>query len=314
MDGILVINKPSGMTSHDVIIQLRRVLQVKKAGHTGTLDPDATGVLPVCLGKATKIIQFLEDKEKGYEGTITFGIETDTMDAKGQITKISDGTQVRSDDVKQVFDKFVGETLQIPPMVSAIKIDGKRLYELARQGKTVEREPRRIHIYYLQLIRFYEDKVPDIDPLRSFVKVDFRVLCSRGTYVRSLVSDVGNALGCGAHLSRLVRTRSGCFTIDDSIELETIRNEPQKAISVLRSIDDALSFMPSVTISDSGRHRFLNGVLLDISDILVHKDESSDTLIRIQDKMEKLLGIAKVAQSSQGEIVYKPIKVLSQEK
>jgi tRNA pseudouridine55 synthase len=313
MDGILVINKPSGMTSHDVINQLRRILQEKKAGHTGTLDPDATGVLPVCLGKATKIIQFLEDKEKGYEGTITFGVTTDTMDAKGQIIKVSDSTQLKQNDVMQIFGNFVGEILQTPPMVSAIKVNGKRLYEIARQGKTIDRTPRKIHIYDLQLIRFYEEEIPEIDPLRSFTKIDFRVLCSRGTYVRSLASDVGDSLGCGAHLSRLVRTRSGCFTIDDSIELEAIRNEPQRAISALRSIDDALSFMPLITISDFGKKRFVNGVQLDMSDILINKDVNFDTLVRIHDKMEKLLGIAKVTQSGLDEIVYKPIKVLSQE-
>jgi len=310
MDGILVINKPSGMTSHDVIIQLRRILQEKKIGHTGTLDPDATGVLPVCIGRATKIIQFLEDKEKGYEGTITFGVTTDTMDAKGQIIKVSDSSQLKQDDVSQVFNNFVGEISQIPPMVSAIKVNGKRLYELARQGKTVDRMPRKIHIYDLQLLRFYKEKIPDIDPSKSFSKADFRVLCSRGTYVRSLASDVGDSFGCGAHLSRLVRTRSGRFTIDCSIELEAIRNDPQKAISALQSIDDALSFMPSIIVSGSGSKRFLNGVLLDISDILINKDETLDTLVRIHDKAEKLLGIARVTQSGLDEIVYKPIKIL----
>ena len=312
MDGILVINKPSGMTSHDVINQLRRILQEKKAGHTGTLDPDATGVLPVCLGKATKIIQFLEDKEKGYEGTITFGVTTDTMDAKGQIIKVSDSTQLKQDEVRQVFDSFIGEIFQIPPMVSAIKVNGKRLYEIARQGKTIDRIPRKIHIDDLQLIRFYEEAIPDIDPLRSFTKIDFRVLCSRGTYVRSLASDVGDSLGCGAHLSRLVRTRSGCFTIDDSIELGAVRNEPQIAVSALRSIDDALSFMPSIAISDPDRRKFLNGVQIDLSDDLVHNNEiKPDALVRIHDMTETLLGIAKVTQL---KTAFKPIKVLSQER
>jgi tRNA pseudouridine55 synthase len=313
MDGILVINKPSGMTSHDVINQLRRILQEKKAGHTGTLDPDATGVLPVCLGKATKIIQFLEDKEKGYEGTIAFGVTTDTMDAKGQIIKISDSTQLKQDEVRQVFDSFIGEIFQTPPMVSAIKVNGKRLYEIARQGKTIDRTPRKIHIDDLQLIRFYEEAIPDIDPLRLFTKVDFRVLCSRGTYVRSLASDVGDSLGCGAHLSRLVRTRSGHFKIDDSIELEAIKNDPQIVVSALRSIDDALSFMPLITVSDYGKKRFINGVLLDVSDVMTNKDVDFDTLVRIHDKMENLLGIARIMQSNLNETVYKPIKVLSQE-
>jgi tRNA pseudouridine55 synthase len=312
MDGILVINKPSGMTSHDIIIQLRRILQEKKAGHTGTLDPDATGVLPVCLGKATKIIQYLEDNEKGYEGTMTLGITTDTMDASGQIIKVSGTVGLKLDDVKRVSANFIGEIDQIPPMVSAIKVNGKRLYEIARQGKTIERTPRKIRIYELKLTRFYEEKITNIDPSRLFAKVDFQVLCSRGTYIRSLVSDIGDTLGCGAHLSKLVRTRSGCFIIADSIGLEEIQTEPQKALLSIRSIDDALSFMPSIAISDPDRRKFLNGVQIDLSDDLVHNNEiKPDALVRIHDMTETLLGIAKVTQL---KTAFKPIKVLSQER
>jgi tRNA pseudouridine55 synthase len=312
MDGILVINKPSGMTSHDIIIQLRRILQEKKAGHTGTLDPDATGVLPVCLGKATKIIQYLEDNEKGYEGTMTLGVTTDTMDASGQIIKVSGTVGLKLDDVKRVSANFIGEIDQIPPMVSAIKVNGKRLYEIARQGKTIERTPRKIRIYELKLTRFYEEKITNIDPSRLFAKVDFQVLCSRGTYIRSLVSDIGDTLGCGAHLSKLVRTRSGCFTIADSIGLEEIQTEPQKALLSIRSIDDALSFMPSIAISDPDRRKFLNGVQIDLSDDLIHNHEiKPDALVRIHDMTETLLGIAKVTQL---KTAFKPIKVLSQER
>lgn len=312
MDGILVINKPSGMTSHDIIIQLRRILQEKKAGHTGTLDPDATGVLPVCLGKATKIIQYLEDNEKGYEGTMTLGVTTDTMDASGQIIKVSGTVGLKLDDVKRVSANFIGEIDQIPPMVSAIKVNGKRLYEIARQGKTIERTPRKIRIYELKLTRFYEEKITNIDPSRLFAKVDFQVLCSRGTYIRSLVSDIGDTLGCGAHLSKLVRTRSGCFIIADSIGLEEIQTEPQKALLSLLSIDDALSFMPSIAISDPDRRKFLNGVQIDLSDDLVHNNEiKPDALVRIHDMTETLLGIAKVTQL---KTAFKPIKVLSQER
>jgi tRNA pseudouridine55 synthase len=189
MDGILNINKPAGMTSHDVVDQLRRILHEKKAGHTGTLDPDATGVLPICLGKATKIIQFLQDDEKGYEGTITLGIVTDTLDASGKILRISDSDNVKMDDVRNVFSRFVGEMDQIPPMVSALKVRGKRLYSIARQGKTVNRKPRRIYIYDLELLDLYkapciifddrlsvkESGIQDVDPSQLFTKLDFRV-------------------------------------------------------------------------------------------------------------------------------------------
>jgi len=220
MDGVLNINKPSGMTSHDVVARLRRLLNEKKVGHTGTLDPDATGVLPVCLGKATRIIQFLPDDEKGYEGTITLGIVTDTLDASGKVLETSDSSHVKLGDVKSVFNSFVGTIDQVPPMVSAVKVQGKRLYKLARQGKTVIRKPRKIHIYEFELLDTGRSM---LDNSAAQTELDFRVLCSRGTYVRVLASDIGNALGCGAHLSRLVRIRSGLFELKDSVPLEDLK-------------------------------------------------------------------------------------------
>ena len=310
MDGILVINKPSGMTSHDVVAQLRRILKEKKIGHTGTLDPDATGVLTVCIGKATKIIQFLDDNKKVYEGTITFGIETETMDASGRVTRISDSSKVEPDSVKRIFDSFVGVILQIPPMVSAIKVKGERLYKLARQGKTVEREPRKINIHGFELIKFYSERVPEVDPDKVFSRADFRVSCSKGTYVRVLASDVGEKLGCGAHLSRLIRTRSGGFTLESSIGLDEIKAEPDKASSVALSIDDALSFMPAIFTSDSGKRRFLNGVRIDESDVLDHEGEYQiDAFMRVYDQNRIFLGISRVVTDTQ-VTNYKPVKVL----
>jgi tRNA pseudouridine55 synthase len=309
MDGILVINKPSGMTSHDVIFQLRRILHEKKIGHTGTLDPDATGVLPVCIGKATKIIQYLEDKEKGYEGTITLGIETDSMDASGEITRVSDSSEIKSDDIESVLKKFVGEIDQIPPMVSAKKVNGERLYKLARQGKIVDRKPVKIRIYNLELTKFYEEKIPEVDEHKTFTKFNFSVLCSRGTYVRAIASDIGDALGCGAHLSRLVRTRSGRFTIEDSIGLDEIKADPQIAISLMISIDNALSSMPAIIVNEIGKRKFTNGVQVDITDILSCDSEiKANDIIRIHDNSGMLLGIGEAFQSIQ-EIIFRPVKV-----
>jgi tRNA pseudouridine55 synthase len=309
MDGILVINKPSGMTSHDVIIQLRRILHEKKIGHTGTLDPDATGVLPVCIGKATKIIQFLEDKEKGYEGTITLGIETDSMDASGVITSVSDSSEIKSDDVENALKKFVGEIDQIPPMVSAKKINGERLYKLARQGKTVDRKPVRISIDSFELTKFYKENIPEVDEHKTFAKFNFSVLCSRGTYVRALASDIGDALGCGAHLSRLVRTRSGRFMIEDSIGLDEIKADPQIAISLMISIDNALSSMPAIIVNEIGKRKFTNGVQVDITDILSCDSEiKANDIIRIHDNSGMLLGIGEAFQSIQ-DIIFRPVKV-----
>jgi tRNA pseudouridine55 synthase len=306
MDGILNINKPSGMTSHDVVARLRRLLNEKKVGHTGTLDPDATGVLPVCLGKATRIIQFLPDEEKGYEGTITLGVTTDTLDAKGKILDTSDTSNVKLEDVKSVFNSFVGTTDQIPPMVSALKVQGQRLYKLARQGKTVERKPRKIHVYELELLD------------AEFPMLDFRVRCSRGTYVRVLASDIGEALGCGAHLSRLIRTKSGLFELKDSVPLEKIQTEPQNAPQLMHSIDDVLSFMPRIAVSDRARDRFLNGVPVNAGEITrCEKGFRVDSLIRIHDEAETLLGIGRAtetydpkAELNPRAVICKAVKVL----
>ncbi|HGJ67315.1 TPA: tRNA pseudouridine(55) synthase TruB [bacterium] len=244
MDGILVINKPAGMTSHDVVAKLRWILKEKRIGHTGTLDPDATGVLVVCIGKATRIIKFLDDSEKIYEGTITFGIKTDSMDASGQIIEISDSSELNSNEIDRVFRSFVGEISQIPPMVSAVKVGGERLYKLARQGKTIDREARKINIFEFKLTKFYKEYFDD----KIFSKADFLVKCSRGTYIRALASDVGEKLGCGAHLSKLVRTKSGVFSLKDSIELDDIKKDPNIAYSVLIDIGVALAFMPTIFI------------------------------------------------------------------
>lgn len=315
MDGVLNINKPSGMTSHDVVARLRRLLNEKKVGHTGTLDPDATGVLPVCLGKATRIIQFLPDDEKGYEGTITLGIETDTLDASGKVLETSDSSHVKWGDIKSVFNSFVGTIDQVPPMVSAVKVQGKRLYKLARQGKTVSREPRKIHIHELKLLDTGRSM---LDNSAAQTELDFRVLCSRGTYVRVLASDIGNALGCGAHLSRLVRIRSGLFELKDSVPLEEIQAEPQTAIRLIRSIDSVLSFMPRIIVSDWARGRFLNGVPVDAGEIMsCEKGFGVDALIRVHDEAGMLLGIGKAtdAYSSTAAldpqvVICKAVKVL----
>jgi len=333
MNGVLNINKPAGMTSHDVVDQLRRLLHEKKVGHAGTLDPDATGVLPVCLGKATKIIQFLQDDEKAYEGTITLGIATDTLDASGKILSVSDSNHVDLDDVKRAFDSFVGEMDQTPPMVSAIKVQGKRLYKIARQGKTVSRTPRKIRIYDLELLDFRRSmldtryRIPDTRYQRpassiqhpvSSIELDFRVRCSRGTYIRALAADIGNALGCGAHLSRLVRAKSGIFELKDSIPLEEIQAAPQSAFQVMRSMDDVLSSMPKIVITSPARRRFLNGVAVNGSEVVRYESEFRvDDLIRVHDEAGTLLGIGKATETySSGAlnpraVICKVVKVLA---
>ncbi len=286
MNGILNINKPSGMTSHDVVYKIRRLLNEKKVGHTGTLDPDATGVLVICLGKATKVIQFLENDDKCYEGTITLGITTDTLDASGNITNIIDTSGVDLEQIQHVCKTFIGEIEQIPPMVSALKVNGKRLYSIARQGKTIDRKSRRVQIYEFDVKRIYYDKEPKFGLQNLFAKFDFRLKCSKGTYVRSLAEDIGNAIGCGAHLSRLIRTESGIFNIKDSLPLEKIQLHPQFAISSIYTIDDVLSFMPKITIGFHDKRRFINGAIINLSDRSLYGSLEADKFVRTYDSWE----------------------------
>jgi len=232
------------------------------------------------------------------------------MDASGEIISVSDSSEVKSDDVESVLKRFIGEIDQIPPMVSAKKINGERLYKLARQGKTVDRKPVRISIYNFELIKFYKENIPEVDEHKAFAKFDFSVLCSRGTYIRALASDIGDALGCGAHLSRLVRIRSGRFTIEESIGLDEIKSDPQIVASSIISIDNALSFMPLVIVNESGKKKFTNGVQVDTTDILSFDNGmKANDIIRIHDNLGMLLGIGEAIQSTPEFINYRPIKV-----
>ncbi len=219
MDGILNINKPAGMTSHDVVDYVRRVLGMRKVGHTGTLDPQATGVLIILLGKATKLAHSLQNTDKEYEGEMTIGITTDTQDAQGKILKSVDKPEVSLTHLRNTFKQFTGKLKQIPPMVSAISIGGKRLYKLARQGIEIPRSPRQIEIYKLEILKFEEDEHP---------RVSFKVVCSKGTYIRTLCADIGDTLGYGAYQSNLVRTSVGKFKLKDAITLKELKKMQEK--------------------------------------------------------------------------------------
>jgi len=207
MDGFLNVDKPKGMTSHDVVDEIRKLVGREKAGHTGTLDPEATGVLSIAIGKATKVIQFLKDG-KEYRATMRLGITTDTQDITGKVIAKSEVVNIAEEKIRKVFKNFLGKIEQIPPMVSAVKVKGERLYKLAREGKEVERSKRTVEIYRLDLLNY---EPPDIT---------LEVSCSKGTYIRTLCHDVGKILGCGACLKSLRRTRSGIFTLKKSRSLE----------------------------------------------------------------------------------------------
>jgi tRNA pseudouridine55 synthase len=209
-DGVLLVDKPKGLTSHDVVDRIRRHFGFKKVGHCGTLDPAATGLLVIVLERATKLQDHFMADDKTYEGTMLLGVATDSQDADGAVLAEKPVPPLTADDVEQVFTKFRGDLQQVPPMVSALKYKGQPLYKLARKGKTVEREPRAVHIYDLRLLAF------------DLPRVEFRVTCTKGTYVRTLCADIGDIIGCGAHLAGLRRLRSGKLDVKDARTLDQL--------------------------------------------------------------------------------------------
>ena len=298
MDGILDINKPSGPTSHDVVAAIRRATHIKRVGHAGTLDPIATGVLVICLGQATRIVEYLTASQKSYRATAVFGAETDTEDVTGEMMKQTDCSHLTQSDVEVVLPRFVGEILQTPPMVSAVHHEGQRLYELARAGKTVEREPRPVEIYSLDLIDF----IPGSQPA-AILDVE----CSKGTYIRTLCADIGKALDCGAYMSALTRTAVGRFTIEDSVSLETI--EEGRLEEFLIPIDEAISGMREVHVTEEGANRIINGVMLPVEALSKAELPQMGIPVRIKSP-SGLVAIGRLCLA-QGRVMLKPDKVFS---
>jgi tRNA pseudouridine55 synthase len=220
IDGVLCVDKAPGMTSHDVVAIVRRALDMKKVGHCGTLDPLATGLLLITLGRGTKIQDLLMSEDKEYAGTLKLGETTDSQDADGQIEVTREvPVDLAASRIDEAFAKYHGDFYQTPPMVSAIKKDGVPLYKLARQGKTVEREPRFVHVYAHEILKV---RLPEID---------FRVVCSKGFYVRTYAFDIGEELGCGAHLQALRRTKSGRFSAEGAITVDELKNLPREEVA-----------------------------------------------------------------------------------
>lgn len=226
-DGVLLVDKAAGMTSHDVVALVRRQLQIKKVGHCGTLDPIATGLLLLTIGRGTKIQDLLMSEDKEYSGTLKLGFITSTQDSAGEIVEERPVPALNEEDVRQTFEKFTGDFYQMPPMVSAIKKGGVPLYKLARQGKVVEREPRIVHVY-----RYSIDRM-------ALPEIDFTVVCSKGFYVRTYAHDIGETLGCGAHLQSLRRTKSGRFNVQGAVTIEELKNcEPVDLLPRILSLPE----------------------------------------------------------------------------
>lgn len=298
MDGIIVIRKEKGYTSHDVVARLRGILHMKKIGHTGTLDPQAEGVLPVAMGKATRLVDMITDKDKTYQAVMRLGVQTDTQDMTGTILEENDYTSVTPEQIRQTVLSFVGDYMQIPPMYSALKVNGKKLYELAREGKTVERKPRLVH--------FFEIRVTDIKlPL-----VRLTVTCSKGTYIRTLCHDIGEKLGCKAAMESLIRTKVGRFDLEHAITIAQVEKEVKSGEieKYIIPVEQVLAEYPRVCCRKEGDRLLSNGN--PIPENLVSPVEK-DGWIRMCFSEGQFAGIYQWKEEKER---YFPIKMFNQEK
>ena len=251
MHGVINLLKPPGMTSHDAVAFVRRTLKIKRVGHTGTLDPAAAGVLPICVGQATRLVEYLQASRKTYIAEATFGFETDTLDGVGKTTKEGDAGAVNLETIRLALEAFRGEINQIPPAFSAIKKDGQKLYELARAGQIDESTltPRRVTIHQVHSTHFFEDEKRP----RAMIHIE----CSSGTYIRSLVRDLGRALNCGATMTFLVRTHSGHFSLENAMTLEEIENQRQGALLPMKDVLRFCDF--PVVVDEQAAHDLSQG-------------------------------------------------------
>lgn len=252
MQGILIINKPLGFTSQDVVSKVKKILNIKKAGHTGTLDPMATGVLPVLLGEYTKLSKYLVEHDKIYIAKIKLGEKTDTGDSEGNIIEVKDidKNDISEANVKKVLESFLGKQKQIPPIYSAIKVNGKKLYEYARQGIEVKLEPREIEIYDIKLLNI------------NNLEIEFEVNCSKGTYIRSLCEDIAKELGTVGYMSSLQRTLVDKFSIDNAIDFETLEKIKDNIENKLVKMEEVFSNLDKIKLNNRKKELFLNGVML----------------------------------------------------
>ena len=301
--GVLNLNKPAGMTSHDVVDAVRKILGVRRVGHTGTLDPQATGVLPLCVGRATRIAQYLTQADKEYVMTLRLGITTDTLDAAGRETGRVAELRVRREELEAVLPRFVGEIQQVPPIFSAKKYQGERLYRLARRGQVVERRPVTVRVHSLELLEFSP----------PFVRM--RATCSKGTYARSLCDDIGRALGCGGHLYALTRTRAGRFTLEGILTLEELeaRVREGRLSEALISVAEALAHLPAVRVAPESGRRILHGGPVTAAMVVQFPPQTDrGTLVRVLGFRRHLLSLAKTTLTSAEFPTCEPTRVVLQ--
>ncbi len=275
MDGIIIINKPKGYTSHDVVNKIRKIYNTKKVGHTGTLDPNATGVLPILIGKATKLSEYLLEHDKTYTAIIKLGEKTDTGDSEGKVIERKKTVSPNKEELEKILKSFLGKQIQTPPMYSAIKINGKKLYEYAREGKQIDVPKREVNIYDIKL-----ENIKDLE-------IIFTVSCSKGTYIRSLCEDIANKLGTVGFMKELVRIQVDRFKIDDAYDLENL--EKNKDNIKIISIEDIFYDSDSIVLEDDKLSLFLNGGRI--------KTDKKDGIIKIYNEKKQFIGTGNVSNS-----------------
>lgn len=283
MDGIVNVMKPAGMTSHDVVAKLRRIYHTRKVGHTGTLDPDAVGVLPVCIGQATRLVEYLTDKEKTYKTVMKFGSETNTQDASGEVTVTTELPSLSREEFIAVTQRFIGEIQQIPPMYSAIKKDGQPLYKLARQGIDVEVEPRPVVIHEIKVLMYNQESAM------------LEIRCGKGTYIRTLCQDIARACESSGHMAYLMRTKSGVFGADTAVTLARLE-ESEQPEQFLMDMNTSLADMPALTVNDAVMLvRVQNGLAQRVPGAA---QLAEGTVCRVLDSQGSLIAIGTVEKES----------------
>ena len=289
MNKIVNILKPTGMTSHDVVSRVRRILNMKKVGHTGTLDPDAAGVLPICLNKATKVSELILNKDKSYICELTLGIETDTYDSSGTILYRNDNLNIEESKIREAFKSQEGEIEQLPPVYSALKVNGQKMCDLARKGKAdlIDVKPRKVNIKKIDILNISQNKIT------------FYVECSKGTYVRSICHDIGEYLKCGGHMSFLLRTSSGKFNLENGITLEELKeyNDNNTLDKYLYDIDYVLTNFNKIKIHENAEKYYINGGIIDERRFIEKDFNENDEFVRVYSSKE-FIGIGKIIRKN----------------
>ncbi len=297
VNGIINVYKEKGFTSHDVVAKMRGILKMKKIGHTGTLDPDAVGVLPVCIGKGTKLVDLITDKDKTYEAVLKLGLTTDTQDISGTILTTS-SVEVEFERIREVILSYIGEYDQLPPMYSAIKVNGKKLYELARQGKEIERERRRVGIHNIRIFDYNE----------SEHEVRMEVDCSKGTYIRTLLHDIGTDLGCGGIMKSLCRTAVGSFKLENALKLSSIEElvSEGRIDEYVVAVDDFFQNDTKVIVNHEFDRLIYNGNAFSLENTLMKEEEILSERVRVYDESNNFIGIYSYQQDNK---LFKPVKM-----